>query len=167
MMTELWSVFNLCLWHLTTSLLGESYLFLSLRGASGIAKLEWKAEQVLVVSGEAFSIQTVLHNSPLGFVWLSIENVQLPQSVFFKSVFCFSGWAQVHRTDLSHSLSLFISLCFPFSHSAQTGYQNCQFAYEIGWKAKLVELHWIKAVTHKFTHRHVCPFRRLFSPHDP
>lgn len=138
------------------------FLFLSLWGASGRAKPECKPEQVSVVSEEAFSIQTALHNSPLGFVWLSIENLPLPQSVFFKSVFCSSGWAQVHRTDLSHSLPLFISLCFSFSRSALTGYQTCQFAYEIGWKAKLVEAHWVKAVTHTCTHRHVCPFRWLF-----
>lgn len=69
-------------------------------------------------------------------------------AVSFLQVCLLFQWLSSGAQNRPLSLPLFISLCFSFSHSAQTRYKNYQFAYEIGWKAKLVELHWVKAVTH-------------------
>lgn len=112
--------------------------FLSLRSASGTAKLECKAEQVLFQEElSAFKQHSTILPLALcgGVLKIAVA------AVSFLQVCLLFQWLSSGAQNRPLSLPLFISLCFSFSHSAQTRYKNYQFAYEIGWKAKLVELH--------------------------
>lgn len=101
---RIWSSFNLCQWHLTPSLLGKPYLTFFLWEVHQV-QLSWNAKLSKCCFRRSFQHS---NSTPQFSPWLCVVEywkLLLPQSVFFKFVFCFSGWAQVHRTDLSLSPS--------------------------------------------------------------